>query len=465
MKILRLQAENIKKLKVVDITPTEDLVQITGRNGQGKTSVLDSILFALAGKDAIDAVPLRRGESQGKIVIDLGEAVGMKDWTVTRTFSEREGTQLTLTNKLGTNIVRGGDKDKLGPQQTIASFMAKITMDPLEFVRLGRDAKGRREQAEQLRRMVELPIDLEKVEAEQKADYDRRRYVKQEADRLKTTIEGQEPIPEGISAEPIDVSQLAKELEKAGEHNRKVEQQKARRAAILRDAEDVQTQINGNTQRIEELRRQIAELEKANREGYKDHLRIIGEAEKLKIEKPIDVSAVSQKITDAERNNGWVRRRGDREKLEAERIRCAVELEELQYRMSIRDEEKRDAFAKARMPVDGLTFTSDGVYWQGLPLEQASGAEQLRVSMAVAMAANPKLRVLRIVDGSLLDDESLDLIRAEARKRDFQIWIEGVDTSGEVGFVLSEGEVISTPQSRGEKAAKPSSGTRQKKAK
>ncbi len=464
MKILRLQAENIKKLKVVDITPTEDLVQITGRNGQGKTSVLDSILYALAGKDAIDAVPLRRGESQGKIVIDLGETLGIKDWTVTRTFSEREGTQLTLTNRFDKAVIRGGDKDKLGPQQTIGTFMAKITMDPLEFVRLGRDAKGRREQAEQLRRMVELPIDLEKLDREQGEDYDRRRHVKREMERLETTIEGQETIPEGVTAEPVDVGALAKELEKAGEHNRKIERQKSRRQEMLREAERIAAAFEGAMQDVAEMDRRIKELQKTIEDQRKLHRAKVDEAEALEVGKLADVGALTQKITDAERNNGWVRRRGERQKLEAERVRHAVELEQLQYRMAIRDEDRKNAFAEAKMPVDGLTFTADGVYWHGLPLEQASGAEQLRVSMAVAMAANPKLRVLRIVDGSLLDDESLDLIREEARRRDFQVWIEGVDTSGEVGFVLSEGEVVSTPQSRGEQPAKPKAGTRKKKA-
>ena len=47
MRILKLTAENVKRLKVVEITPRGDLVQISGRNGQGKTSVLeDGIVVA-----------------------------------------------------------------------------------------------------------------------------------------------------------------------------------------------------------------------------------------------------------------------------------------------------------------------------------------------------------------------------------------------------------------------------------
>jgi hypothetical protein len=79
------------------------------------------------------------------------------------------------------------------------------------------------------------------------------------------------------------------------------------------------------------------------------------------------------------------------------------------------------------------------VLYQGLPFGQASNSEQIRVSMALAMASNPKLRVLRISDGSLLDSDSMELVANEAEKHGFQVWIERVDASGSVGIVMEEG--------------------------
>src|SRR4051812_37263172 len=63
MKIISLHAENVKRLKAVDITPDSPTVVIAGKNGQGKSSVLDSILLALAGKDAAKLMtrPIRDG--------------------------------------------------------------------------------------------------------------------------------------------------------------------------------------------------------------------------------------------------------------------------------------------------------------------------------------------------------------------------------------------------------------------
>jgi hypothetical protein len=81
------------------------------------------------------------------------------------------------------------------------------------------------------------------------------------------------------------------------------------------------------------------------------------------------------------------------------------------------------------------------VNYNGLPFEQGSDAEQLRVSISIAMASNPKLRVIRIRDGSLLDENGLKLVAELAHEKDYQIWIERVDTTGSIGIVMEDGEV------------------------
>ena len=63
MKINLLKAENIKRLVAVEIQANgEPVVVIRGRNGAGKSSVLDSIAFALGGKNLQPAEPIRADE-------------------------------------------------------------------------------------------------------------------------------------------------------------------------------------------------------------------------------------------------------------------------------------------------------------------------------------------------------------------------------------------------------------------
>ena len=75
MKIVKLNAENVKKLVAVEITPSGEIVTISGKNGAGKTSVLDSIWWALAGTSNIQAQPIRKGQNKARIRLDMGELI------------------------------------------------------------------------------------------------------------------------------------------------------------------------------------------------------------------------------------------------------------------------------------------------------------------------------------------------------------------------------------------------------
>jgi hypothetical protein len=93
------------------------------------------------------------------------------------------------------------------------------------------------------------------------------------------------------------------------------------------------------------------------------------------------------------------------------------------------------------MPVEGLGFDTDGVTFNGIPLAQVSAAERLRVSVAMAMSLNPTVRVIRITDGSLLDSDNMAIIADLADTNDFQVWIERVDETGDVGIVIEDGVI------------------------
>ena len=103
------------------------------------------------------------------------------------------------------------------------------------------------------------------------------------------------------------------------------------------------------------------------------------------------------------------------------------------------DHAKAEAIGSAGLPVAGLGFDDLGVTLNGVPFSQSSAAERLRTSIAIAMAANPTIRVIRITDGSLLDSANLAVIEEMATAADFQIWIEKVDETGTVGFTVEDG--------------------------
>src|SRR5690606_9517554 len=109
--------------------------------------------------------------------------------------------------------------------------------------------------------------------------------------------------------------------------------------------------------------------------------------------------------------------------------------ESLTSKIQAIDQQKADMLAKAPFPVCGLGFDENGVTLNGLPFDQASSAERLRVSVAMGIALNPKLRVMLIRDGSLLDSDSLALVAQMAEEHDTQVWVERVSEGEDVSVI------------------------------
>jgi hypothetical protein len=127
----------------------------------------------------------------------------------------------------------------------------------------------------------------------------------------------------------------------------------------------------------------------------------------------------------------------------AEHERLAKESADATAKIEAIDEEYQQALAAAKMPIEGLSFDENGVTYNGVPFEEASSAERLRVSCAIAMSGEHRLRVLLVRDGSLLDTESRKVLREIAEARGYQCWLEiASDRDDEVGVRIDCGRVV-----------------------
>lgn len=422
MKILRLTAENVKKLKAVEIVPDGSLVQITGPNGSGKSSVLDAIYMALAGSKAIPSKPVRAGADKARITLDLGEVV------VTRRFTAAGGTTIVVEAENGARFP--------SPQKMLDDLLGALTFDPLAFSRM-----EPKKQLETLRGLVTIDVDIDELDRLNARDYDERTEANRKAKQLRVQAEGIKVDP-AAPHEPVDVSELTAELERAGQHNADIERRRGNRERAAAQIADNRRLVKAESERAAELRRQADEIEKnaLALERQTDELQAkIDAAGELPA--PIDTSEIRAKIDQAAEVNAAVERNIRRRSLEAQAAEAEQESAALTELMDERKRQRDAAIAAATMPVPGLSFGDGEVIYNDLPFAQACSAEQLRVSVAIAMAANPKLRVLRIKDGSLLDENGLRLIAEMAAERDYQVWIERVDTSGKVGIVMEDGAV------------------------
>lgn len=435
MKIIALQAENVKRLSAVEIKPDGNLVVVAGKNGAGKTSVLDSISWAIEGASHIQAEPIRKGAKKAKIRLDLGELI------VTRTFSKAKDGEKTTTSL----SVESPDGALFrSPQKVLDELLGSLSFDPLGFAR----AKPA-EQVDMLRTLVP-DFDFDEADRLNAADYEKRRDVNRRAKELKSVADSIE-LPD-IDFTRIDETALVEELEKAGKHNADIETRKANRGRLERDAGDLVDEADRLDARAAELRKQADEIEKAaleKRAESTDLLEKLASAEALP--DPIDTAKIRERISQAREKNELVDERDRKQALEKEVAELEAESEALSESMDERKTAKAKAIAAANLPVPGLAFGAGEVTLAGVPFDQGSDAEQLRASVAIAAALNPKLRVIRIRDGSLLDEDGMKILAELADAQDMQVWIERVDSSGKVGFVIADGHLAG--EETGEAAA------------
>lgn len=425
MRIVALRAENIKRLKAVNITPNKFINRISGANESGKTSLLDGIEWALTGTSTVPSAPVRKGSGRAVIQLDLGEVI------VTRKFVEggsRNGV-LTIEAKDTHNLFRG-------PQEMLDELMGKVSFDPLEFLRM-----HPKKQFEVLKGLVELDIDLEQLETDYQADYLLRRDVKKEITALETRRDAIQ-VPEGLPAQKRDETALVKELTEAAEFNERIAEQQRERDGLIGEERQLRLRAEERSKQIAELLEQIATIEK----DLKNDLAAVETIDKEKKKwKPLaerkNAAELQQQINEARTVNAAIDRANQRKAFESEISEKEKQVEKLSTALDRRNKEKANAIENAHFPVDGLAFGEDEVIYNSFPFNQASNAQQIRASVAIGMELNPKLRVMRIKDGSLLDDNSLKIVAEMAQEKDFQIFIEQVSTDGKVGVYLEEGEV------------------------
>lgn len=408
MHIIKFAAENFKKLTAVELSPKGNIVTLTGKNGAGKTSVLDAIAAALCGGDAKKL--LRKGEKKGKVSLDLGE------FTVTRTFT-KEADYLKVETKDGF--------ERKSPQKFLDEIVGRIAFDPMNFINA--DAK------EQRRILVELAgVDLDQVDKKIKETYETRtieaRYLKEAEAKIK-----------GLSFDPdipeteISAAELLGKLDQARRQNDK-------RSKKENDHDLAKSGLADRVLKLKMAEKAVWDLKKIvqDAEIYENQVRIDLESAAFAA---AETEKIAEELNRCEAINIEVRKNRDYKEKEAEVIKRKGKVENLGKDIDRFRTEKEIALKAGKFPVEGLSFNEDGVLFNELPLDQVSAAERVRVALAISMALNPKLRVLRITDGSLLDSASWKIITEMAEKNDFQVWIEKVDEAGGIGFYFEDGSL------------------------
>ena len=405
MRIVSVFVENIKRVKLISYIANKGMNIISGKNNQGKSSFLDAIMYALAGKTSIPDNVVRDGQNQAiiKVVLD--------DFTVTREFKDGKSTIRVSTNDGAVFTA---------PQSKLDTLFGKFTFDPLSFLKMSK--------AELFQTLSNITgYDRTKYETEKNITYNSRTEVGRERDILKVKINE-------LGEPTYDIYKIPDEEQSAKELNQKLQEAiRTNRSKEVLTSEIVtlETRKSDKLNEIEKLKEQIEIAEHAIEDcnssiAYKQDL-----LKKLVI---VNVEDITKEIEDLETLNRRIRDKQNRIKLENEYSEKVVEYDQHTYALDLLKEKALRELDELALP-EGIRLTLEGeIEYNGIPIDNISQSEKIKLGLSLGEKSGHKFIFCK--DASFLDSDNIKLIQQWAEEKDMQVFLERVED--ETGDLIIE---------------------------
>ncbi|MGX6962457.1 AAA family ATPase [Vagococcus xieshaowenii] len=419
MKINKLEIENVKRVKAVIIEPNEiGLTIIGGPNAQGKTSVLDSIAWALGGNKYKPSQAHREGSVTPpnlKITMNNGLIV------------ERSGKNSTLK-------VTDPSGKKAG-QQLLNSFVEELAIDLPKFME-----STSKEKATTLLQIIGVGDQLIQLEQQEQAIYNERHFIGQVADQKEKFVKEMPEYPEAPK-ELVSMSDLILQqqeiLAKNGENQRKREQ-----------VTQIEFKYQQEVQQLEVLNQQLLDIQTKIQEVTNQHnltSNDLATAKKSALDL-VDESteAIEKNISDIEEINRQVRTNLDKEKAEEDAKEQRAKYNELSEKITEIRVKKTKLLNDAKLPLPGLSVEDGELTYNGQRWDNMSGAEQLRVSAAIVRQLKPECGFILMDKLEQMDMNSLSEFGQWLEQEGLQAIATRVSTGEECSIIIEDGYVAKT---------------------
>lgn len=409
IKITAFEAENVKRIKAVQLRPDETgLTLIGGNNNQGKTSVLDAIAWALGGNKyrpdaaqrdgAVNPPHLRLRLSNGLLV-------------------ERKGknSDLTVTDPTG----------RKGGQQILDEFVEQLALDLPKFMQA-----SDREKADILLRIIGVGDRLQALDRDIKGAYNKRTTIGQIA-TAKRKHADEMTVYEGVPDEPVSVSDLIRQqqeiLARNGENQRK-----------RSNAYKLQAERNALAQKVNSLREELDRYTQQLMKADKDMTIAFKTAEELQDESTTELES---SIRNIEEINRKVRANLDHAHADAEAIEYTEEYKQLSDQI---DQMRRDRIALlngAHLPLPELDVQDGLLLYRGKHWRDMSGSDQLRVATAIVRQLNPDCGFVLLDKLEQMDLQTLAEFGDWLAQEGLQAIATRVSTGDECQIIIEDGRV------------------------
>lgn len=411
VKISSLELENVKRIRAVQIVPTSaGLTVIGGNNGQGKTSVLDAIAWALGGDRYRPSAPTRDGSViPPRIRLELSNGLVV----------ERSGknSALKVSDPAGQ---RAG-------QQLLNSFAEELALNLPKFM----EASGK-EKADTLLKIIGVGDRLATLELQEKQIYNQRHAIGQIADQKKKSAK-EMPFYPDAPGKPISAMELIQRqqaiLAQNGENQRKrerLEHIKFRKNSCVQVVQSLE-------ERLENARASLKQAEADLEIAQKDAMDLHDES----------TAQIEADLRNIEAINIKVRSNCDREKTEQEAEEYSGQYEALTTELEGIRKQKYDLLNGAKLPLEGLSVEDGELTYHGKKWDAMSGSDQLRVSTAIVRALNPRCGFVLLDKLEQMDLQTLREFGAWLQEQGLQAIATRVSTGGECSIIIEDGVAAS----------------------
>lgn len=407
VKIAALEAENVKRIKAVALTPSPTgLTIVGGNNNQGKTSVLDALAWALGGEKFRPTAAVRDGALAPphlKVILSNGVVV------------ERKGknSSLTVTDPTGQ---RSG-------QQLLNAFVEPLALDLPRFMQA-----SDKDKADTLLNIIGVGDALTGLDREIKALYDRRTVIGQIGAQKRHAAEELTEYPDAPS-EPVSAIELIQQQQEILLHNADNQRKRMKLAQLEEQERQLGRRVQELSQELEMVEHQLTAVQQDVQDATKTVAQLQDES----------TAELEQSIRNVEEINRQVSANLAKSKAQDEAERYAQEYTALTEQIKAKRTARMDLLNGADLPLTGLGVEDGSLTYNGKHWQDMSGSDQLRVATAIVRRLNPDCGFV------LLDKlEQMDL----ATLAEFGSWLQAeglqaiatrVSTGGECQIIIEDG--------------------------
>jgi len=413
VKITQFEAENVKRIKALHLTPAQNgLTIIGGNNNQGKTSVLDSIAWILGGDRFRPTQAYREGSVlPPRLRITLSNGL----------IAERTGknSSLKVTDPSG----------KKAGQQILNEFVEELALNLPRFLQA-----SEKEKAEILLQVIGVKDQLVALDRKSSEIYNQRHAIGQIADQ-KAKFAKELPEYPGMPEAPVSAAELIRKQQELLARNGENQRKRFLTQSLEAQAQQLQAQVAALTEKLEETSQRYTQILQDLEIAQKDSADLEDES----------TEALEESIRAVEETNRKIRSNLDKEKALEDAALYREQYKSLTAQLERVRSDRQALLEGSALPLPGLSVEDGRLTYQGMNWDSLSGSDQLKVATAIVRAVNPQCGFVLLDKLEQMDLGTLTEFGRWLEQEGLQVIATRVSTGGECSVLIEDGQTAGTP--------------------